>query len=43
MILADTNLLLYAYNTAAPEHPQARAWMEDCLSGRSSLGYPGKQ
>jgi toxin-antitoxin system PIN domain toxin len=32
MILCDANLLLYAYNTSAPEHPKARAWLESCLS-----------
>jgi toxin-antitoxin system PIN domain toxin len=38
MILADSNLLLYAYNTAAPEHRQARAWLEDALSGTELFG-----
>ncbi len=32
MILADANLLLYAYNTDAPEHEGARAWLEASLS-----------
>lgn len=34
MILADANLLLYAYNTDAPEHEQARAWLEASLSSQ---------
>lgn len=32
MILCDANLLLYAYNASAPEHPRARAWLEASLS-----------
>lgn len=32
MILADANLLLYAYNTDAPEHERALAWLEASLS-----------
>ncbi len=32
MILVDANLLLYAYNTSAPEHPRARGWLETSLS-----------
>ncbi len=33
MILPDVNLLVYAYNTDAPWHPQARRWWETCLDG----------
>ncbi len=32
MILVDANLLLYAYDSAAPEHPRARRWLEDVLA-----------
>jgi len=32
MILCDANLLLYAYNSSAPEHEPARLWLERCLS-----------
>ncbi len=32
MILIDANLLIYAYNPAAPEHTQAKAWLSDVLS-----------
>ena len=32
MILIDANLLLYAYDSAAPEHSKARLWLEDVLS-----------
>ena len=33
MILPDVNLLVYAYNTDAPLHQQARRWWEICLDG----------
>ena len=33
MILPDVNLLVYAYNTDAPMHQQARCWWETCLDG----------
>ena len=33
MILPDVNLLVYAYNTDAPWHPQAKRWWETCLDG----------
>lgn len=32
MILADANLLLYAYNADAAEHREARRWLEEQLS-----------
>lgn len=32
MLLADANLLLYAYNSSAPEHDAAREWLESSLS-----------
>ncbi len=32
MILADANLLLYAYNRDAAEHTAARQWLEEQLS-----------
>lgn len=32
MILIDANLLLYAYDSAAAEHPTARRWLEDVLA-----------
>ncbi len=31
MILVDVNLLLYAYNTSAPQHPEARRWLEETI------------
>lgn len=33
MIVPDVNLLVYAYNSDAPEHRGARAWLENLLSG----------
>jgi toxin-antitoxin system PIN domain toxin len=40
VILVDANLLLYAANHAAPEHAQARAWLDDRLSGPGRVGLP---
>ncbi len=38
MIIPDVNLLLYAYDTSAPEHARASAWWQECLSGTESIG-----
>jgi toxin-antitoxin system PIN domain toxin len=38
MILVDANLLLYAYNTDAPEHKAAKKWLEDTLALPSPFG-----
>jgi hypothetical protein len=40
VILVDANLLLYAANHAAPEHAQARAWLDERLNGTSRVGLP---
>ena len=40
MILSDVNLLLYAVNSDLPEHPRARSWLEQTLSGTEVLGLP---
>lgn len=40
MILPDVNLLVYAYNSAAPHHPTARSWWEECLSGSEPVALP---
>lgn len=37
MILADANLLLYAYNADAADHAKAKDWLEGELSGSSLL------
>jgi predicted nucleic acid-binding protein len=39
MILVDANLLLYAYNTDAPEHKAAKKWLEDTLALPSPFGF----
>lgn len=40
MIIPDVNLLVYAYNSDAPEHRAARAWWEDTLSGTQPVALP---
>ncbi|MBN2494505.1 MAG: type II toxin-antitoxin system VapC family toxin [Deltaproteobacteria bacterium] len=40
MIIPDINLLVYAYSTDAPSHPQARKWWEQTLSDRVPVGIP---
>lgn len=40
MILVDANLLLYAANQAAPEHPLARAWLDERLNRTARVGLP---
>ncbi|HJW93861.1 MAG TPA: TA system VapC family ribonuclease toxin [Thermoanaerobaculia bacterium] len=40
MILIDTNLLLYAKIPGYPQHPVARAWLEDQLNSRTRVGLP---
>lgn len=39
MILPDVNLLLYAVDAEAPRHPQARAWLEEVLSGTEEVAF----
>lgn len=38
MIVPDANLLLYAYDSASPDHDAAREWWESCLSGDEAVG-----
>ncbi len=40
MILIDANVLLYAANRAAPEHEQARMWLDQHLNGTVRVGLP---
>jgi uncharacterized protein len=40
LILVDANLLLYAANHAAPEHEQARSWLDENLNGTTRVGLP---
>jgi toxin-antitoxin system PIN domain toxin len=40
MILVDANLLIYAANRDAPEHGQARQWLDDRLNSHEAVGLP---
>ncbi len=40
MIIPDVNLLVYAYNSDAPDHHAARNWWEHSLSGIQTVGLP---
>ena len=39
-LLVDANLLIYAYNSAATQHRNARAWLDDQLTGTAPVGFP---
>lgn len=39
-MLVDANILLYAVNESAPEHPLAKAWLEAALAGPRRVGLP---
>jgi len=40
MILVDANLLIYAWNSDAKAHQDARRWLEGRLSGIEGAGLP---
>ncbi|MGH8940468.1 MAG: type II toxin-antitoxin system VapC family toxin [Actinomycetes bacterium] len=40
MKLLDVNLLIYAVDSSAPRHRQARAWLEESLSGTETIALP---
>ena len=40
MIVFDANLLIYAYDSGAAQHQQARAWVEKTISGVDLVGLP---
>ncbi|HEX4484652.1 MAG TPA: TA system VapC family ribonuclease toxin [Terriglobales bacterium] len=40
MIVLDANLLLYAYDSAAPNHTKARRWIEKIFSEAEPVGLP---
>jgi hypothetical protein len=40
VIVPDLNLLVYAYNTAAPSHHEARAWWSDLMDRERPVGLP---
>jgi len=39
MIIIDTNLLIYAYNSDAPRHAQAAQWLEDLINSGVEIGF----
>ena len=39
MRIVDANVLLYAVNTSAPRHAQARSWLDGALAGREPVGF----
>ena len=38
MTLVDLNVVLYAINTAAPHHAEARTWWESAINGDEPVG-----
>lgn len=40
MVVPDINLLVFAYNEAAPRHAAARGWWEGLMTGREHIGIP---
>jgi uncharacterized protein len=40
VIVLDSNLLLYAFDSATAEHKRARAWIESIFSGLEPVGLP---
>lgn len=38
MIIPDSNLLLYSYNSESPYHPKISHWWSECLSGSETIG-----
>jgi uncharacterized protein len=40
VIVPDVNLLVYAYNSADPQHRAAKDWWEGCLNGTRPVGLP---
>ena len=40
MIIPDINLLIYAYNGAAPAHVHARAWLEQLMRDQTPVAIP---
>ncbi|MBI2894142.1 MAG: type II toxin-antitoxin system VapC family toxin [Deltaproteobacteria bacterium] len=40
MIVPDVNLLVYAHNSAAPLHQDARSWWEDLVNSEQPVALP---
>jgi toxin-antitoxin system PIN domain toxin len=39
MNVVDANVLLYAVNSSAHRHEEARSWLDRSLSGRATVGF----
>jgi uncharacterized protein len=39
LILVDANVLLYAYDSGAPQHDRCRGWLERALAGPALLAH----
>ena len=39
MNVVDANVLLYAVNSSAARHDEARSWLDRSLSGRATVGF----
>lgn len=39
MKVVDANVLLYAFNTDASRHAEAKAWLDSALSGGATVGF----
>lgn len=39
-MIVDANLLLFAVDSAAPQHARAAAWLEETLNGQQRVGLP---
>lgn len=39
MKLVDASVLIYAVNESSDRHGEARGWLDEALSGRSSVGF----
>ena len=40
MIIPDLNILIYAYNSSAPEHVKAKKWWEHQIGSEELIGIP---
>jgi uncharacterized protein len=38
LILADVNVLIYAFRSDSPDHTQYRTWLEDVVNGTAAYG-----
>ncbi len=38
MIVADVNLLMYAYDSSSPHHDAAAEWWKGCMTGGEEIG-----